>query len=226
MATPTQTLVEQFRQDIGDVVSTTDENQLRIKSSDFHWYSPVLTPLLQNCRADIVVQPRSEQEIESVAAAAAKRRLPITLRGGGTGNYGQAVPLQGGIVLDMTRYDKVIVVKPGSIHVQAGAVVLTVLEAALATGQQLMMYPSTMKSATIGGYLGGWWDEVVSFVGNVLLSFPVMVLFVLVLNVLGQSGFNIIIAVTCSSAPMIRSSRPRRASRSSARCATRRSTGR
>jgi peptide/nickel transport system permease protein len=55
----------------------------------------------------------------------------------------------------------------------------------------------------IGGYMGGWWDEVVSFVGNVLLSFPVMVLFVLVLNVLGQSGFNIIIAVTCSSAPMI-----------------------
>jgi peptide/nickel transport system permease protein len=55
----------------------------------------------------------------------------------------------------------------------------------------------------IGGYLGGWWDEVVSFVGNVLLSFPVMVLLILILNVLGQSGFNIIIAVTCSSAPVI-----------------------
>jgi peptide/nickel transport system permease protein len=55
----------------------------------------------------------------------------------------------------------------------------------------------------IGGYLGGWWDEVVSFAGNVLLSFPVMVLLILVLNLLGQSGFNIIIAVTCSSAPVI-----------------------
>jgi peptide/nickel transport system permease protein len=55
----------------------------------------------------------------------------------------------------------------------------------------------------IAGYLGGWWDEVVSFVGNVFLSFPVMVLFILVLNLLGQSGFNIIIAVTCSSAPVI-----------------------
>jgi len=55
----------------------------------------------------------------------------------------------------------------------------------------------------IGGYLGGWWDEIVSFVGNVFLSFPVMVLFILVLNLLGQSGFNIIIAVTCSSAPVI-----------------------
>jgi peptide/nickel transport system permease protein len=55
----------------------------------------------------------------------------------------------------------------------------------------------------VGGYLGGWWDAIVSFVGNVLLSFPVMVLFILVLNLLGQSGFNIIIAVTCSSAPVI-----------------------
>jgi peptide/nickel transport system permease protein len=55
----------------------------------------------------------------------------------------------------------------------------------------------------IGGYLGGWWDEIVSFIGNVFLSFPVMVLFILVLNLLGQSGFNIIIAVTCSSAPVI-----------------------
>ncbi len=55
----------------------------------------------------------------------------------------------------------------------------------------------------IAGYLGGWWDEFVSFAGNVLLSFPVMLLFILVLNLLGQSGFNIIIAVTCSSAPVI-----------------------
>lgn len=55
----------------------------------------------------------------------------------------------------------------------------------------------------LAGYLGRWWDEVLSFFGNVLLSFPVMVLLVLVLNVLGQSGFNIILAVTCSSAPAI-----------------------
>lgn len=55
----------------------------------------------------------------------------------------------------------------------------------------------------IAGYIGGWWDEVVSYVGNVLLSFPVMILLILVLNYLGQSGFNIILAVTCSSAPSI-----------------------
>ncbi len=55
----------------------------------------------------------------------------------------------------------------------------------------------------VAGYLAGWWDEVISFVSNVLLSFPVMVLFILILNYLGQSGLNIILAVTCSSAPAI-----------------------
>jgi peptide/nickel transport system permease protein len=55
----------------------------------------------------------------------------------------------------------------------------------------------------IAGYLGGWWDQAVSFVANVLLSFPVMVLFILILNYLGPSGFNIVIAVTFSSAPQI-----------------------
>lgn len=55
----------------------------------------------------------------------------------------------------------------------------------------------------IAGYLAGWWDEAISFVGNVFLSFPVMVLFIVILNYLGPSGFNIIIAVTFASAPAI-----------------------
>jgi len=149
------TLIAQFRQDIGSVMSSTDERQLRQKSRDFYWYSPVLTPQLEKCRADVVVEPRSEEEIVSVAAAAARHAIPLTLRGGGTGNYGQSVPLNGGIVVDMTRFNKVIAVESGNIRVQAGAFIQTALAAALASGQQLMMYPSTMKVATIGGYLGG-----------------------------------------------------------------------
>ncbi|MBB99496.1 MAG: ABC transporter permease [Rhodobacteraceae bacterium] len=55
----------------------------------------------------------------------------------------------------------------------------------------------------ISGYLSGWWDEVISFFANVLLSFPVMVLFIVILNYLGPSGFNIVVAVTFASAPAI-----------------------
>ncbi len=53
------------------------------------------------------------------------------------------------------------------------------------------------------GYLGGWWDRIISMIGNVILSFPVMVLFILILNYIGASGFNIIVAVTFASSPAI-----------------------
>jgi FAD/FMN-containing dehydrogenase len=150
-----QTLLEQFRHDIGAVSSTIDERQIRLKSHDFHWYSPVLTPQLQNCMAEVVVQPRTEDEIAAVVKSAVRHRIPLTIRGGGTGNYGQSVPLKGGVLLDMTGFNKVLAVESGSIRVQSGIVIGAALEAALASGQQLMMYPSTMRSATIGGYLGG-----------------------------------------------------------------------
>jgi FAD/FMN-containing dehydrogenase len=55
----------------------------------------------------------------------------------------------------MTGFNKVMAVEPGSIRVQGGTAIGAALEAALASGQQLMMYPSTMRSATIGGYIGG-----------------------------------------------------------------------
>jgi FAD/FMN-containing dehydrogenase len=150
-----QMRVAQFRRDIGNVNSTVDERQIRQKSHDFHWYSPVLTPQLQHCMADVVVQPRSEEEITAVIAAAVKHRIPLTIRGGGTGNYGQSVPLKGGVLVDMTGFNKITAVEAGSIRAQAGATIGAALEAALASSQQLMMYPSTLASATIGGYLAG-----------------------------------------------------------------------
>ena len=53
------------------------------------------------------------------------------------------------------------------------------------------------------GYLGGWWDEAVSFIGNVFLSFPVMVLYIVIISYLGAGGLNIVFAVTFASAPGI-----------------------
>src|SRR5258707_2382801 len=129
-----QALVEQFRQDIGNVSSTVDERQLRQKSHDFHWYSPVLTPQLQNCLADVVVQPRSEEEIAAVVVAAVKHRIPLTVRGGGTGNYGQSVPLRGGVLVDMTGFNKVTAAGTRSISRPDRAGFCTTVRAALAFG--------------------------------------------------------------------------------------------
>ena len=67
----------------------------------------------------------------------------------------------------------------------------------------LVAYVVGTMFGLLAGYLSGWWDELISFFGNVLLSFPVMVLFIVILNYLGPSGFNIVIAVTFASAPAI-----------------------
>ena len=57
---------------------------------------------LQDKLADIIVVPRDEADVIRVASAAARYRVPITIRGGGTGNYGRCVPVRGGAVLDMS----------------------------------------------------------------------------------------------------------------------------
>jgi FAD/FMN-containing dehydrogenase len=61
---------------------------VRLTSRDFFWYSPVLKDALNQKYADLVVCPCDEAEIIRVVRAAARFRVPITPRGGGTGNYG------------------------------------------------------------------------------------------------------------------------------------------
>lgn len=64
-------------------------------------------------------------------------------------------------------------------------------------------YVIGMAMGVVAGYLGGWWDEIISFVSNVFLSFPVMVLYIIIITYLGSTGFNIVLAVTFASAPGI-----------------------
>jgi peptide/nickel transport system permease protein len=51
------------------------------------------------------------------------------------------------------------------------------------------------------GYRGGWVDELLSRVGDIILSFPVLVLYIIIIATVGASGLNIIVAITFASAP-------------------------
>jgi len=53
------------------------------------------------------------------------------------------------------------------------------------------------------GYLRGRWDDVLSFIANVILSFPVLVLYVIIIATIGASAVNILVAITFASAPGI-----------------------
>ena len=123
--------------------------------SDYHWYSPILAEALRGKRPDLVVRPRSVEEVAQIAAVCARHRVPLTVRGGGTGNYGQCVPLFGGIVLDTTALNRVLRVEPGWACVEAGVLLHDLNRAARETGQQLRMWPSTERIATLGGFIAG-----------------------------------------------------------------------
>lgn len=55
----------------------------------------------------------------------------------------------------------------------------------------------------LAGYYGKWVDDVISFVADVILAFPVLLLLILIIGLLGPSGLSIVIAVTFASAPAI-----------------------
>src|SRR5713101_10155258 len=94
---------QELRKDLDDIPILEDPGSLRIRSRDFFWFSPILKESLEDKRAEIVVVPRDKADVMRLAAACAKHRVALTVRGGGTGNYGQAVTPAGGVVLDMTK---------------------------------------------------------------------------------------------------------------------------
>ncbi|GHJ44287.1 dehydrogenase [Catellatospora sp. TT07R-123] len=123
-------------------------------SRDYAYLSPLLSAVLPDRPADVVARPATTGELAAVLRLAHAHGIPVVPRGRGTGNYGQAVPLAGGLVIDLTRADRVLEVGDGRVHAQAGATFVALEAAARATGQEIAMLPSTVGS-TIGGFLAG-----------------------------------------------------------------------
>jgi FAD/FMN-containing dehydrogenase len=141
--------------DLPDLAWITDEVQLARLSQDFSWFSPVLKRQLQDKRGEVAVRPKTEDEIRRVVAACAQRGLPITVRGSGTGNYGQIVPLEGGLILDLSAYNAFLWAKAGVGRAQAGIRLGDFDKAAQPLGWELRWQPSTFRAATLGGLFGG-----------------------------------------------------------------------
>lgn len=133
-----------------------DAAQVRKKSRDFYWYSPVLKRVLDGVMGDVVVTPKTEAEVVRSIAAAFALDIPVTPRGAGTGNYGQAMPLAGGMVLDLHELNAVKHIGPGYVVAEAGALLGKIDAATRAhSGQELRMFPSTHRTASIGGFIAG-----------------------------------------------------------------------
>src|ERR1700687_2838371 len=125
-------------------------------SRDFYCYSPVLRKQLDGKTGDLVVQPVNVAEIQGVLRYCHAHDLPVTVRGAGTGNYGQAVPLRGGVGLDLALMDRIEAIQTDGVAVcEPGARLGVVEDEARKAGWELRCYPSTIVKASVGGFLGG-----------------------------------------------------------------------
>ena len=149
---------EMIRSELEEVVGqdfiTVDKTDRLVYSTDWSWMpqmwldrgQPLMPP-------DYIVYPASPEEISDIMEIANKYRIPVIPFGGGSGTQGGALPVFGGIILDLKRLDKIIEIDEQSLTVTAEAgLILSQLEWVLnERGLMLPHYPASANCATLGG---------------------------------------------------------------------------
>ncbi len=142
-------------QELTGIETITDPIQVAKLSTDYYHFSPVLQPLLKDKTGDLVARPSTIEEVLQVAQVCVNHKAPLIVRGAGTGNYGQCIPLHGGLVLDLSKMTKINWLQPGLTSVEPGIKLAAFDKQAREMGWEWRMVPSTYRTATIGGFIAG-----------------------------------------------------------------------
>jgi glycolate oxidase len=102
---------------------------------------------------EVVVRPRTAEEVAAVMKLANRRRIPVTPRGAGSGLSGGAVPLHGGIVLLCDRMNEMLEIDRENMVavVEPGVVTAAINEAVNELGLFYAGYPMSLETCSIGG---------------------------------------------------------------------------
>jgi glycolate oxidase len=101
---------------------------------------------------DILIRPENTDEISLILAYADENRIPVVVRGAGTGLVGGAVAVCGGIMLETTRMNRILELDTDNLTVTVQPGVLLMDLAKFAEENDLFYPPDPgEKSATIGG---------------------------------------------------------------------------
>jgi len=142
----TDDVIEELRRIVGSDSVLASYEDLYCYSRDASWYSGM---------PEVVVRPHSTEEVSKVLKLANSLKIPVVPQGGRTNLTGGAIPIRGGIVIDMTGMNRIIEIsKINMICIVEAGVVLGVLEKELAKhGLFWPPDPASTDSATIGGIL-------------------------------------------------------------------------
>jgi glycolate oxidase len=104
---------------------------------------------------DIIVRPKTAIEVSNIIKFAMKKQIPVIPRGGGCGAMGGAVPVMGGITLDMASMDEILKIDEENftVTVEPGITWSDLYETLLKKGYLIGVYPSSAPSASIAGWI-------------------------------------------------------------------------
>jgi len=104
-------------------------------------------------RPDVVVLPRTTEQVSQIVKLAARERIPLVTRGMGSGLAAASVPFIGGITLSMTRMNRILEIDEANatVRTEAGVVTADLQTAVELVGLFYPPDPSSIRHSTIGG---------------------------------------------------------------------------
>ncbi|UCE73737.1 MAG: FAD-binding oxidoreductase [Methanomassiliicoccales archaeon] len=104
---------------------------------------------------DAVVRPKTALEVSRIIKLAVEKQLPVIPRGGASWALGGAVPVMGGIVLDLATMSSIIEIDEENltVTVEPGITWADLYRALLRKGYLIGAYPSSALAATVGGWI-------------------------------------------------------------------------
>ncbi len=142
------TLIERLQRIVGTKSVFHESGDLLV-----YEYDGSVDGVVDTARPAAVVLPTTPQQVADVVKLANEAGLPVVPRGAGTGLSGGAVAQTGGIVIALTRMDRVLEFdrQDGTALVEPGVINLELSESTLSDGYFFAPDPSSQRACTIGG---------------------------------------------------------------------------
>ncbi len=127
------------------------EENVRDNIADLYMYSSDSS--VHEANPWVVVKPERVEEVQEIIRYANDRLIPVVARGAGSGACGHSVPIDGGIVMDLRRMNRILAIRPRDVlcKVEPGVVCDDLNRALQPYGLWFPSTPESGRVATIGG---------------------------------------------------------------------------
>jgi glycolate oxidase len=134
---------------------TDDLVERRLYSRDLAPVPALLTRPFFRTLPDAVVRPAGTEQVAEVMRHASRERIPVTPRAAASTSYYNAVPVRGGLVLDVNDLRGVLDLDASrqTVHVLPATTWWELDDALRVRGYAVRSYPSSAVSATVGGWV-------------------------------------------------------------------------